>query len=227
MALRWSDVDLDAGRLVISRAIVAGPNGLVVKDTETHAASTVSLDAPFQTALLAHRQRADERAPLCGIELSPDAHVFSTGVDGATPWYLDSSSRHVRPEPVADGSLLVVRDGPDTATKLAAHALRAHRAYVLDGEPVFGVSVFAALDDIGPASLDGLLAGRMATYRQVHLPTAGSLMAAGFTLLPTFGRPHVTVVLGSADDLAMRRVLDALGPPRANPYHGGPRRRGR
>lgn len=134
---------------------------------------------------------------------------------------------HVRSGTVPDGDVLVVRGGPDGAAKLAGHALRMHRAYVLDGEPMFGVSVFAALDDIGPASLDGLLAGRMATYRQVHLPTAGALATAGFTVLPTFGRPHMTVVLGSAAELELRRLLDALGPPRANPYHGGPRRRRR
>lgn len=90
-----------------------------------------------------------------------------------------------------------------------------------------GVSVLAGLDDIGPASLDGLLAGRMATYRLVHLPTAGRLAAAGFTLLPTFGRPHLTVVADSAADLVMRRLLEALGPPQVNPYHGGARPRGR
>lgn len=74
---------------------------------------------------------------------------------------------HVRPEPITGDELLVVRGGPDTAAKVAAHARRMHRAYVLDGEPLFGLSVFAALDDIGAASLDGILSGRMATYHHV------------------------------------------------------------
>ncbi|MGH9152009.1 MAG: hypothetical protein ACRD03_06370 [Acidimicrobiales bacterium] len=47
---------------------------------------------------------------------------------------------HVRPEPITGDELLVVRGGPDTAAKLAAHARRMHRAYVLDGEPLFGLS---------------------------------------------------------------------------------------
>ncbi len=37
VALRWSDIDLEAGRFTISRGVVAGPDGLVVKDTKTHA----------------------------------------------------------------------------------------------------------------------------------------------------------------------------------------------
>jgi hypothetical protein len=66
---------------------------------------------------------------------------------------------------------------------------------VLDGEPVLGISVFATLDDIGQASLDGILSGKLATYRLVHLVALRALVAAGFTVLPTFHRPHMTVVL--------------------------------
>jgi hypothetical protein len=60
---------------------------------------------------------------------------------------------------------------------------------VLDGVPVLGISVFAALDDIGTASLDGILGGKLSTYRVVHLVTVGHLQEAGFALLPTFGAP--------------------------------------
>ncbi|MGH9154499.1 MAG: tyrosine-type recombinase/integrase [Acidimicrobiales bacterium] len=93
VALRWSDVDLEAGRLTISRAIVAGPDGLVAKDTKTHAARNVSLDATCVAALVAHRARASERAFLCGVELGLSAYVFSAAVDCTTPWYPDSASR--------------------------------------------------------------------------------------------------------------------------------------
>jgi len=72
---------------------------------------------------------------------------------------------------------------------LAAHATRTARAYALDGVPALGISVFAAFDDIGTASLDGILGGELATYHVVHLITAGHLQDAGFALLPTFGRP--------------------------------------
>ena len=36
LALRWSDIDEASGRMTISRGLVNGPNGLVVKDTKTH-----------------------------------------------------------------------------------------------------------------------------------------------------------------------------------------------
>ncbi|HET7487673.1 MAG TPA: tyrosine-type recombinase/integrase [Acidimicrobiales bacterium] len=93
VALQWSDVDMDAGRVFISRAIVAGPDGLVAKDTKTHAARQVSLDATCVAALAAHRRRADERASVCGISLPPDAFVFTNEVDGSVAWYPDSASR--------------------------------------------------------------------------------------------------------------------------------------
>lgn len=93
VALRWTDLDLDVGRLTISRAIVAGPEGLVEKDTKTHASRKVSLDVTCREALVAHRARAVERTAMCGVELSTDAHVFSTEVDGSVPWYPDSASR--------------------------------------------------------------------------------------------------------------------------------------
>jgi len=133
----------------------------------------------------------------------------------------------VRAEVIADDRLIVVRGGPDSVASLARHAQRTSRGFLLDGEPFWGVSVMAALDDIGPASLAGILAGRMATYSTVHTPTAGGLTAAGFDLMPTFGRPHVTVRLGSAGPAELELLLAALGPARPNPYHGGrqPRRR--
>lgn len=73
----------------------------------------------------------------------------------------------VREEPRSD-DIVVVRGGPDTLAKLAAHAQRTHRAFSLDGAPFWGVSVFCALDEIGPASLDTILVVKMANYRLVH-----------------------------------------------------------
>lgn len=95
---------------------------------------------------------------------------------------------------------------------------------MLDGEPLWGVSVFCALDDVGPASLDALLR-RFASYRVVHLPTVRQLLAVGFDLLPSFRRPHFTVRLENDDDDGLDRLLDALGPATANPYHGRQRPR--
>jgi len=129
---------------------------------------------------------------------------------------------HLRGEAVPDDSVVVVRGGPTSIEKLEAHAARTQGVYVLDGQPLLGVSVFCALDDIGPASLDGLLQ-RFAPYRVVHLPLAGHLREVGFELLASFHRPHFTVKLRALDELP--RLLNALGKTEPNPYHG--RRPGR
>jgi len=124
----------------------------------------------------------------------------------------------VRADLAAQEATVLVRGGPDSAEKLAIHALRVRRAFVLDGQPVLGVSVFAALDDIGQASLDGILSGKLATYRLVHFVLIGDLLAAGFTVLPTFGRPHMTVVLSGLD--RVEPLLAAFGSAHTNPHYG-------
>jgi hypothetical protein len=125
---------------------------------------------------------------------------------------------YLRDERAPDDTTVVVRGGPDTLAKLAMHARRTHDAYVLDGEPLWGISVYCALDDVGPASLHGLLR-RFASYRAVHLPLTGRLRHAGFPLLPSFGRPHYTIRLDGDDPAGLTRLLGALGPAEANMYH--------
>ena len=132
---------------------------------------------------------------------------------------------HVRDEDPVPPGVVVVRGGPDSTAKIEGHAARTARAYVLDGRPVFGVSVFAAFDDIGPASLDGLLGGKLSTYRVVHLVTADSVVGSGFLLLPTFARPHLTVVPVTPERAG--DLLAVLGDPEPNPQYGETRRRPR
>lgn len=134
---------------------------------------------------------------------------------------------HVRVDPPRADDVIVIRGGPDTAEKVRGHARRLHTVYVLDGLPVFGVSVVAALDDLGPASLDRLLADRMSSFRLVHLPRVGTVVEAGFGLLPTFGRPHFTALFESDEPPIIERFLSALGPAQPNPYYRGTRRRRR
>jgi hypothetical protein len=132
----------------------------------------------------------------------------------------------VREEPVPATATVIVRGGPDSVAKLTAHAARTARAYALDGVPALGISVFAALDDIGVASLDGILAAKLSTYRVIHFTAVGDLQAAGFSLLPTFGRPHLTLMLKGVDQV--EQLLAVLGPARPNPHYGettGRRRR--
>ncbi|MGH9188978.1 MAG: tyrosine-type recombinase/integrase [Acidimicrobiales bacterium] len=93
IALRWPDVDLERGTINFRRGIVMSRDGLVEKDTKTHAARRVSLDQSCCEALKEHRARAVERAALGELELSPSAFVFSWEIDGSQPWYPDSVSR--------------------------------------------------------------------------------------------------------------------------------------
>jgi integrase len=93
LALRWRDVDLDAGIVRIGRAIVMGPSGPVEKDTKTHAARKVSLDPTTLAMLRQHRELVVDRAAQCRVKIRPTAFVFSQEVDGSEPWRPDSTTR--------------------------------------------------------------------------------------------------------------------------------------
>jgi hypothetical protein len=114
------------------------------------------------------------------------------------------------------GARVVLRGGRDTAALLGTHARRLHRAFVLDGNDVYGISVYIALDDVGPASRRGLLTGKLLSYPLVYTPTVAELVVAGFALLATFDRPHFTVAFGSLADVP--RLLAALGRLQPNRY---------
>lgn len=88
-ALRWSDVDLDAGSLLIARAMVLGTEGMVERGTKTHAARRIALDRDTTAALAEYRRRCAERALECGVGLPDDARVFSFEPDGSAPWRPD------------------------------------------------------------------------------------------------------------------------------------------
>lgn len=93
IALRWIDLDLDGRTVDIHRGIVFGPKGLVEKDTKTHAARRVSLDARTVELLSEHHQRMVERAAMCRLVLASDAFIFSDAADGSESWFPDSVSR--------------------------------------------------------------------------------------------------------------------------------------
>ena len=122
-------------------------------------------------------------------------------------------------EPPPPTASVVIRGGPDTPSLLQTHAKRLQRLYELDGKPVLGISVFVVLDDVGPASERGILAGKLRSYPSMYRSTVGRLTDAGFVLLPTFTRPHFTIVLPALETVT--DLAPALGPLLANPYAGG------
>lgn len=86
-ALRWTDIDLEAGHALISRSIAEIPRQpLIEKDTKTHAARRISLDVATVAVLRRHRGAQEERARLGHATLRPDAFLFSESLDGSTPW---------------------------------------------------------------------------------------------------------------------------------------------
>jgi hypothetical protein len=91
-------------------------------------------------------------------------------------------------------TVFLARGGPDSIESLRSAAHRTARRFSLDGEPLLGISVAAALD----VSLDALVSrAPLLRFEYVYAPTVAQLQ--GFQLLPTFGRPHFTVGLQRAD----------------------------
>jgi integrase len=88
-ALRWSDIDRDAGTVLISRGLVHGADGVIEQGTKTHAARRIALDAETLSVLAAQRRRGVEVALQCGVQLPDDARVFSFDPAGETPWRPD------------------------------------------------------------------------------------------------------------------------------------------
>lgn len=95
-ALRWSDVNLDAGVVTVQRSIAIATGGIVAKGTKTDRARTVALDSGTLSALREHRREAAERSLALGVPLPADAYVFARDAEGMTPWRPDSFSRKVR-----------------------------------------------------------------------------------------------------------------------------------
>ena len=88
--LRWSDLDLEAGTVVIRRSVASVPGGTVVKDTKTHSARRLALDPETIDALRSRRDRADALAVMCRCDVAPDAYVFSSSPDGSAPLHPDT-----------------------------------------------------------------------------------------------------------------------------------------
>ncbi len=117
--------------------------------------------------------------------------------------------------PPLDASV-VLRGGPDTASLLRSHARRLNRLYVLDGGPVFGISVFVAYGDIGGTSERTILSGKLHSYPTIYRTTVDVVLRSGLKLLPTFAAPHYTVIIPDLD--AVADLAAAFGELVDNPY---------
>ena len=112
-ALRWPDIDFDAGTLTIARSIyeVAG-GGWAEKGTKTHQARTIGLDDLGLEALRRHRSAVDALADILDLEVLPDGFVFSRSPVGAEP---------IRPDVVTK---FMTRAAKKAGVDTHVHALR-------------------------------------------------------------------------------------------------------
>ncbi|MEM9561071.1 MAG: site-specific integrase [Actinomycetota bacterium] len=94
--LQWADVDLAGARLLFTRAVVDGDNGIEVKGTKTDRAYRVALDRGSCDALRHHRSWAEQVAQQAETTLRPESFVFSYEVDGSKPWRPDGVSHRWR-----------------------------------------------------------------------------------------------------------------------------------
>lgn len=77
LALRWSDIDLNRGTIVIRRNYVRAKGRSYEKDTKTHRMRRISLDPATVEVLIAHRGRYDEAMRQLDLEPSDEAFLFS------------------------------------------------------------------------------------------------------------------------------------------------------
>lgn len=97
-ALRWSDLDLEAGLVRFSRVISEGSGGVfeIPATSRKRTARVAALDPVTASVLAELRRRLEERARAFGVELPPDSFVFSDAPDGLEPWRPHRVSKRFR-----------------------------------------------------------------------------------------------------------------------------------
>jgi integrase len=89
IALRWSSIDTRNLQVLIERAVVQVGQQVIEKDTKTHQARRLAIDAGTAALLQEHRIEAERRAGLARVELEERSFVFSDDPDGLRPWKPD------------------------------------------------------------------------------------------------------------------------------------------
>ncbi len=129
--LRWADVDLDGGTLVVARSISDVPGSVSVKETKTHQTRRLALDQSTVEVLRRQHERASARARVAGAAIDGATYVWSQEVDGSAPY---------RPDRVT-GAFRNLRDRVGLR-HLTFHGLRHFSATALAGRGV-GVRTIA------------------------------------------------------------------------------------
>jgi integrase len=96
-AIRWGDLDLADGVVHLERRIgQIGSQLWEEQSTKTHADRRVVIDPETVEVLVEHRRRCEARTRALGVELSPDAFVFSLAPDGHNPRRPESVTQRYR-----------------------------------------------------------------------------------------------------------------------------------
>jgi integrase len=166
-ALRWSDLDLEGGQVVVARSLAVGADGVVVKKTKTDRARRLALDDVTVGGLREHLRLVDERAQACDVDLSPKAYVFARDPEGKEPW---------RPDSGATGRFMRLRD------QLGLNGIRLHdlRHYVATHLLEAGVPVRAVSERLGHANATttlGIYAHAVPATDQRSAELLGDLLA--------------------------------------------------
>ena len=93
-ALRWSDIDMPAGTLVIDEAIIAHDGGARSKDPKNRSSiRALALDRGTLVALEELSLEQRRLAEACGAALDERAYVFTTDPTGVTPPHPDAMTK--------------------------------------------------------------------------------------------------------------------------------------
>ena len=123
---------------------------------------------------------------------------------------------HLRDEDPNEGAI-VIRGRPLTAEGLLLAAGRTMSEFTWRGGPLAAISA----EVTGPhRSTEEVLAGpRLRTRRTYAAVAVSAVIDRGFTVLPTFAAPHVSIVFPAYDEVSARALIDILGREHVNPYY--------
>lgn len=160
--------------------MVEGPDGVIEKDTKTHASRRIALDPATVSVIEAHRQRMNARATECAAHAANEAHVFSVDPDGDRPWTPNEvTKRFIRLRKKADLDAVRLHDLRHfAATRLLAAGVpvRTVSGRLGHANAATTLGVYAHFveesDREAAATLGALLSGKPASARprQSHRP---------------------------------------------------------
>ncbi len=92
-ALRWRHIDLEHAIVTIEASVVQLGSKWSEKRTKTHQMRRVTLSDEDLDVIREHRVRCQGEAAALGVELSPEAYVFTSALDPSVPYMPDTATQ--------------------------------------------------------------------------------------------------------------------------------------